>query len=96
VPIVFYFTGNTLNARTWVRSIFESVDADHVLHYIVASDELCKARPRLRNESKPEGLYFGFVGEDRSDEVARYFTPPSDQKNLHVIYYEADAPSSKG
>jgi predicted kinase len=96
VPIVFDFAGNTPNDRAWVRSIFESANADHVLHYIVASDESCKARLRLRNETKPEGVYFGFVSEDRFDEVARYFTPPSDRENFHVIYYEADPPSSEG
>ena len=70
--------------------------ADHVLHYIVASDEACKARLRLRNETKPEGLYFGFVGEDRFDEVTRYFTPPSDREKFHVMYYDADVPLAKG
>ena len=96
MPIVFDFAGNTPNDRAWVRSIFESADADHVLHYIVASDELCKARLRLRNETKPEGLYFCVVSEERFDEVTRYFAPPSDQEHFHVIYYEADAFSSKG
>jgi predicted kinase len=96
VPVVFDFAGNTPNDRAWVRSIFESANADHVLHYIVASDESCKARLRLRNETRPEGLYFGFVGEDRFDEVTRYFTPPSVQENFHVIYYEAETPSTKG
>jgi hypothetical protein len=67
-----------------------------VLHYIVASDESCKAQLRLRNATKPEGVYFGFVSEDQFDEVTRHFTPPSDQENFHVIYYEADTPSSKG
>jgi len=90
------FAGNTPNDRAWVRSIFESADADHVLHCIFASDELCKARLRLRNETKPEGLYYGLVTEDRFDEVTRYFVPPSDQEKLHVISYEADVPSSKG
>jgi hypothetical protein len=65
-------------------------------YYIVASDESCKARLRLRNETKPEGLYFGFVGEDRFDEVTRYFTPPSDQEKFHVMYHDADAPLAKG
>ena len=87
---MFDFAGNTPNDRAWVRSIFESANADHVLHYIIASDESCKARLRLRNETKPEGLYFGFVGEDRFDEVTRYFTPPSDQEKFHVMYYDAD------
>ena len=61
MPIVFDFSGNTPNDRAWVRSIFESSHADHVLHYIVGSDESCKARLRLRNETKREGPYFGFV-----------------------------------
>jgi predicted kinase len=43
VPIVFDFAGNTPNDRAWVRSIFESASADHVLHYIVASDEVSSA-----------------------------------------------------
>jgi len=57
MPIVFDFAGNTVGDRAWVRSIFDSANAAHVLHYIVASDESCKARLRFRNETKPEGLY---------------------------------------
>ena len=96
MPIVFDFAGNTVGDRAWVRSIFDSANAAHVLHYIVASDESCKARLRFRNETKPEGLYFGFVGEDRFDEVTRYFTPPSDQENFDVTYCEATPPPSEG
>jgi hypothetical protein len=70
-------------------------DANHP-DSAAASDDSCKARLCLRNETKPEGLYFGFVSEDRFDEVTRYFIPPSDQENFHVIYHEADAPSPKG
>ena len=90
VSVVFDFAGNTVNDRAWVRSVFESANADHVLHCIVASDELCKARLRLRNEIKPEGLYYGFVSEERFDEVTRYFLPLSDLENFNVIYYDAD------
>jgi predicted kinase len=96
VPVVFDFAGNTPNDRAWVRSIFESANADHALHYIAASDAVCKARLHLRNETKPQGLYYGFVSEDRFDEATRYFVPPSEQEKFHVIYHEAEAPSSKG
>jgi predicted kinase len=96
MPIVLDFAGNTPKERAWVRSIFESVDAGHVLHCIVASDELCKALLRLRNATKPEGLYYGSVTEDRFDEVTRYFDPPSDQEKFNVIYHGADAPGSRG
>ena len=88
VPVVFDFAGNTPKDRAWVRSIFESAGADHLLHCIVASDELCKARLRFRNETRPEGLYFGHVSEERFDEVTRFFSPPSDQEGFRVVYYE--------
>jgi predicted kinase len=88
--IVFDFAGNTPKDRAWVRSVFESADADHVLHSIVASDELCKARLRLRNETKPEGLYYGTVTEDRFEAVTRHFVPPTDQEKFHVIHYQAE------
>jgi len=96
VPVVFDFAGNTPNDRAWVRSIFESANADHVLHYIEASDATCKAQLRLRNTTKPEGLYFGFVSEDRFDEVTRYFVPPLEQEQFDVIYQKTEAPLSKG
>jgi predicted kinase len=87
--IVFDFAGNTPKDRAWVRSIFEAAGADHVLHFIVASDELCKVRLRLRNETKPEGLYYGTVTEATFESVTRYFVPPSDQEKFQVKRYEA-------
>jgi predicted kinase len=96
IPVIFDFAGNTPHDRAWVRSIFERADADHVLHAIVASDEQCKARLRLRNEIKPEGLYYGFVGEDRFDEVTRFFEPPSDQEGFRVVYHGLGDAASPG
>jgi predicted kinase len=94
VSVVFDFAGNTPNDRAWVRSIFEAADADHVLHVIAASDEVCKTRLRLRNETKPEGLYYGFVGEDRFEEVTKFFVPPSNQENFRLIWYGVEAAAS--
>jgi predicted kinase len=96
IPVIFDFAGNTPPDRAWVRSIFESADADHVLHAIVASDEQCKARLRLRNETKPEGLYYGFVREDRFEEVTRFFVLPSDQERFHVVYHRFGGAGSTG
>lgn len=90
ISIVFDFAGNTPKDRAWVRSIFECADSDHVLHSIVASDELCKTRLRLRNETKPEGLYYGTVTENQFEAVTRYFIPPNDQEKFYVIYYQAE------
>jgi len=88
--IVFDFAGNTPKERAWVRGIFERAGADHMLHVIVASDDLCKTRLRQRNATKPEGLYYGTVSEARFDEVTRYFVLPSEQENFRMTRYEAE------
>jgi predicted kinase len=88
--VVFDFAGNTPEDRAWVRSIFESAGAEHMLHVIVASDALCKSRLRLRNATKPEGLYHGAVSETRFDEVTRYFVPPADEENFLITRYGAE------
>ena len=88
--VVFDFAGNTPKDRAWVRSIFESAGAGHMLHVIVASDELCKIPLRLRNDGKPDGLYYGTVTEARFDEVTRYFLPPADHENFLITRYDAE------
>lgn len=90
--MVFDFAGNTPKDRGWVRSIFETAGADHMLHVIAASDEQCKSRLRQRNETKPEGLYYGAVSEAQFDEVTRYFVPPADAEGFKTMRYEADWP----
>jgi hypothetical protein len=87
---VFDFAGNTAKDRAWVRSIYEGAHAEHMLHCVVASDELCKTRLRIRNETKPEGLYYGTVTEALFDEVTRYFVSPADQENFEITRYDAE------
>jgi predicted kinase len=89
VSVVFDFAGNSPVDRAWVRSLFQSTNADHVLHHISASDKTCKTRLRLRNETRPDGLYFGYVSEERFDEVTRYFKPPSDEEGFHLVCHDA-------
>jgi predicted kinase len=85
--VVFDFAGNTVRDRQWVRSIVDEARADHVLHYLPADDELCKARVRRRNEQQPEGVFFGVVSEAQVDEVNRYFVPPSDEEGFNIVVH---------
>ena len=89
ISVVFDFAGNTARDRAWVRSIFEAAGADHVLHYLVADDATCVARVRQRNETRPEGVFFGVVSEAQVDEVNKYFTPPSTDERFRVIAYDS-------
>jgi predicted kinase len=89
--VVLDFPANTPKARAWMRSLFESANAWHELHYIEASDDLCKARLRTRNETKPEGAYWGHVPESLFDPVTRYLVPPSEAEGFNVIRHDARA-----
>jgi predicted kinase len=90
LSLVFDFAGNTPAERSWVRSIFESAGADHVLHCIVASNQLCKTRLRIRNDTKLAGLYYGAVSETLFDEVTRYFVPPGSEEGFQISFYDAE------
>ena len=89
--VVLDFAGNTPKERAWVRSIFEAAAADHVLHYIAASDEMCRRRLRQRNETKPDGIYYGDVTEAMFEAVTRHFVPPSDEEGFRVMRHDAEA-----
>ena len=86
--MVFDFAGNTVKDRLWVRSIFESAAADHRLHYVLADDDTCKARVRERNESKPEGVFFGFVTDQQLDEVNKFFEPPTAEEGFVTVIHD--------
>jgi predicted kinase len=89
--VVLDFPANTPNDRAWLRSLFEAAHARHELHVIDAPDDLCKTRLRSRNESKPEGLYWGYVPEAIFDPVTRYLVPPAETEGFNVIRHEARA-----
>lgn len=90
--VVLDFAGNTPKDRAWVRGLFEAAAADHLLHVIEASDALCRARLTQRNETKPEGVYWGFVSEKIFDEVNPLIVPPGDAEGFKLQRYHAAEP----
>jgi predicted kinase len=87
VSVVLDVPGNTVKARQWIRSLFDAAPARHELHWIDAPDDVCRARLRARNETKPEGLYFGHVPEAIFDPVNRGITPPAQSEGFNVIWH---------
>ena len=84
VDVVLDFAGNTPASRQWVRSIFESASADHVLHYLDADEATCRERVHERNRTQPEGIFFGVVSDALLDEVNPYFVPPAAEEQFNV------------
>jgi predicted kinase len=84
VSVVFDFGGNTTKGRAWVRGIFESARADHVLHVIEATDSQCLDNIHRRNDEKPAGVYFGHVSDDIFHAVTPYFAPPRPEEGFNT------------
>ena len=87
--VVLDFAGNGPKDRAWVRAIFEAAGADHLLHVIEASDALCRARLKQRNETKPEGVYWGSVSEALFDEVNPLILPPAEAEGFKLLRHQA-------
>jgi predicted kinase len=86
ISVVLDFPGNVPSQRQWFRSIFEAAKVNHVLHYIVASDSLCKEQLRKRNTERPEGSMF--MSEAEFDRITSYFQPPIADEGFNIIRYE--------
>ena len=83
--VVFDFGGNSVRDRSWVRSLSESADAMHELHYIIADEAFCWLRVAERNRTKHVGTYWGDVSKDQVDAVNRYFQPPTAAEGWLIV-----------
>ncbi len=86
--VVLDFPGNTVNQRSWFRAICESAHADHILHYIESTDELCRLQLQKRNQEKPLGSIY--ISETQFDEITKYFQVPSTEEGFIVKKYETN------
>src|SRR5271166_5837119 len=55
ISVVLDFPGNTKVQRTWFRELIEHANVEHELHFVDASDALCKSQLRDRSKSWPAG-----------------------------------------
>src|SRR5215475_66551 len=49
------FPGNTKTQRAWFRGIFERAKVEHELHFVDASDAVCKRQLKDRSRHLPSG-----------------------------------------
>jgi predicted kinase len=86
VSVVLDFPGNTRAQRAWFRELCERAGARHELHFIDASDALCKRQLRGRSKGLPEGA--PWTTDAEFDAVTAYFQPPSEDEKFHVVRHE--------
>ncbi len=86
ISVVLDFPGNTRTQRAWFRKLFERANADHELHYVDVTDELCKHQLRERSQELAEGS--AFTSDAEFDAITKYFQAPSDDENFNVIRHQ--------
>ncbi len=84
VSVVLDFPANTRRLREWMRNIFEAVGADHELHYLDVSDEVCKTRLKERNET---GTHEFTPSDDEFDLITNHFEPPTAEEGFNLILH---------
>ena len=88
VSVVLDFPGNTPAQRQWFRELFESANVAHELHFIDASDDLCKRQLRQRSEALPAGS--AWTTDAEFDAITAYFQPPGEDEKFNVIRHVRD------
>lgn len=84
VNVVLDFPANTLASRQWIMSIIEESGAAHQLHYLAASDEVCKARLRKRNAA---GEHDFAATDAQFDFITAYFVEPQPEEGFIIVRY---------
>ena len=82
--VVLDFQANTPAARAWFRSVFERASANHELHYLDVSDEVCRSRLAERNAT---GAHEYQVSEADFELFNSYVVPPASAEGFNVIVY---------
>lgn len=85
VSVVLDFQANTPASRAWMRAIFEKAGAAHELHYLRASDAVCKARLGARNA---RGEHEYRVSEAEFDLFTSHFVEPSAEEGFSIVLHD--------
>ena len=84
--MVLDFPGNTKAQRLWFREMFERVNAQHELHFVDASDALCKGGLKERSKELPAGA--PWTTDAEFEAISVYFQPPSEEEGFNVVRHE--------
>jgi predicted kinase len=83
ISVVLDFAANTKNQRAWFRLLFECANAAHELHFIDASDTVCKSQLKERSKHLPAGS--PWTTESEFEAITAYFQPPSEDETFNVV-----------
>ena len=86
MSVVLDFPGNTRNQRNWFRQLCQQAGAEHELHFIDASDDVCKRQLKERSKGVPPGTRWTTDAE--FDAITAYFEAPAPDEHFNVVRHE--------
>jgi len=86
VSVVLDFPANTIDYRSWMRSLIEEARVSHELHVLDVPDAVCKQRLRDRNAG---GKHPFHVSESDYDLFTSYFVPPAPAEGFNLVIHAA-------
>ena len=84
VSVVLDFQANTIDARNWMRDIFEQADASHILHVLDVPDKVCLARLQARNA---QGDHPFSVTDEQFWQISSHFVAPSPDEKFNIVLH---------
>jgi predicted kinase len=86
VSVVLDFPANTVRQRKWMQALIAKTGARHELHYVIASDAMCKSRLAKRNAEQPDRKATDTV--EMFDSITAHFQAPTPDEGFHLIRHE--------
>src|SRR5262249_6626940 len=86
ISVVLDFPGNTRGQRVWFRELIERANVEHELHFVDASDALCKSRLGDRGRDRPAGA--PWTSDADFEAISTYFQAPSPDERFNVVRHE--------
>ena len=86
ISMVLDFPGNTRAQRAWFRELVERANVEHELHFVDASDALCKRQLRERSKGLP--AYTRWTSDAEFEAITAYFQAPAEDEKFKVVRHE--------
>jgi predicted kinase len=86
ISVVLDFPANTKRQRKWFRELLARAQVAHELHFVDASDTLCKRQLRERSQHLTVGSRW--TSDAEFDAVTAYFQPPTEDEQFNVVHHQ--------
>ena len=82
VSVVLDIPANTVATRKWMKSLFDGVQSEHLLHILETTDADCKTRLRARNAA---GTHAFSVCNRDFEIITGYFVAPRQEEGFNIV-----------